>query len=454
MYISRILLDKAPAGDGTGGISTADINLSDPAFAKLGLPQELRETPLANGPGVKPKEDGGSKIEDGKKAAAAPAGETTEAKAEREAEEALAQRAKDAGKSVEDLRAEEAAAATAETERLTAKAAELGKTVEEVQALEAEEAAASAPPEMDDAQTEYVQSLVTQHETEKAELAAKAEAATAEAAQLKTQLESAKRPPLQVMGIHPIFLASSEQEIAAQEATFANFEKWALANWDGSAAVEPKGDQPGVPAYTAEQVRNRYSEIKEARAQLVPKAKAVLAQRLEGQKAVATIYPALFDSKRPESNVVRNYLDAYPELQVIFPNFHQVAGDSLLGERLRVAAADPKHAAHAAAKSLVAAVPELKALLNLTTGQAVPSPNTNGKKFVLPPKPGAKGAAVGKAPRPGGSGLPSRGAAGAGKNAGPSAKALNDLKAGGLNERDALKTMIGGMDLPTLAHKE
>jgi hypothetical protein len=449
MFNTRIRLDKATeGGGGTPGtvVSTEDINLSDKAFEKLGLPPELRKTPLANGPQAQKSEGGSQKAEDKPKTA-------DDQQAAETAEAELKARAEAAGKTVDELRAEEEQAATAETERLTAKAAELGKTVEEVQALEAEEAAQSAPPELNAEQTEYVHALVAQHEETLNAEKARADQAEAKARELEGQLQNTKRPPVQVMGIHPMFLANNEAEINQAEQQFAEFEKWALANWDGSQAVEARGDQPAMPAFTAEQVRARYAEVKEQRAKLVPAAKQALQVRAQIEANAKAIYPALFDSARPESKVVSGYLSNYPELRAIIPNFHIVAGDAIVGEKLRGVLLDPKHKANAAAAALLNAVPELKNLLAAKPAAATAGPGAKpGLK--LPPKPLAKTAgtgAPGKVPRPGGGGAAAKPAL---KTVtGPSAKTLGDLKRGGLSERDALTQMISGISLPTLAPK-
>ena len=449
-----LLLDPQAAGGGGGGgaeMLTGDINLADPAFERLGLPASLRETPLANGA---PKKE---EITPGATSAGAGT-ETPEAKATREAAAAAAAtaaaelqaRAEAAGVTVEEQAAAEAAAATAETERLTAKAAELGLTVEAVQAQEAAEAAQNQPPAMDDTQRAYVEALVAEKDSEISSAQQAKEAAEAEAAALRTQLETTKRPPLAVMGVHPIMLAQTPQQIEEQDAQYAAFEKWAVENWDGSPVVEARGDQPAVPAFDAAQIRKRYQEIKELRTKLVPQARAALTARVQMTEAVKTVYPALFDSKRTESKVVTAMLGNYPELEAVIPNFHLVAGDALLGEALRKVLADPKNKCNAQAKNFLATVPELKGLINLPTapaaGAASPRP--------LPALKGATPKAPGKAPRP--SGSPAGRGTVPGKSTTPnvSAQNLSALKAGGLSERDALTEMIKGTNLPTLAQKE
>lgn len=437
----RIL--RNATAEAAGNIALSDINLSDPAFEKLGLPATLRETPLANGPGQPPKEE---------KKPATPAGETAEAKAAREATEAaaaeaqaqadLAARADAAGITVE----EQLAADQAETERVTAKAAELGKTVEEIQALEAEEAAASAPPEMDDAQRGYVEALVAEKDQEILTANEAKAAAEAEAATLRAQLETNKRPPLAIMGVHPMMLANNAQEIEQLDNQLAAFEKWAVENWDGSTEVAARGDAPAVPAFPADQIRKRYQEVKEQRAKLVPAAKAALTARVQLAEATKTVYPQLFDSKRAESKVVDGMLSSYPELQAVIPNFHLVAGDAIFGETLRKVLADPKHKSHAQANQLLNAIPELKACITIPKPAAATSSATAGKR----PLPVLKGkTSLGKAPRPGGgaSRVPVSGKA----KADVSSAQLSTLKAGGLSEREALTTMIQGANLPTLA---
>ena len=451
----NIRMDKAPA-EGGGGTATAgagldpgDINLNDPAFDRLGLSDTLRKLPLANGPGEKKGTVAGTP---------AATTETPEAKAAREEAEAEAQAAKDletraaaAGKTPEVLAAEE----QAETERLEAKATELGKTVAEVQALEAEELAAGQPPELAPEAEEYVVQLVAEKDAEIADFKTKFETAQAEAARLQNELAQAKRPPLAVMGVPAILLANTAQEIEQHDAQLASFEAWAVKHWDGSPAVPAANGQPEVPAFTAEQIRARYTEVKEQRAKLVPQARELLAQRTAQSTATKTVYPQLFDSKRPESAVVSGLLQNFPELQVAIPNFHLVAGDAILGESLRKILATPEHKQHAAALAFLNTVPELKNMITLTkagagTGARGAGQTTKGRLPVL--KGRQPTGAPGKVPRPGAAGA-ARTTAGATRTGSTiSEKNFSALKASGLSERDSLVQMISGSNLPTASN--
>lgn len=479
-YTNRFLLDPAAAGAGGNGggagteIATGDITLSDPAFDKLGLSDSLRGKPLANGPGAPADGKAAEAGKDGKAGQAVPTPgkpaaktETAEEKATREA--AAAEAAASAGtKTPEELAAEieadraerakangvtveeQQAADEAETLRVETKAAELGKSIDEVLALEAEELAASAAPELTPEAKTYVEKLTAEHAAAVEKLTTEKAAAEAKATELEATLAQTKRPAMRVMNIHPLLMASTEAEIVAQEAQLENFEKWAIEHWDGSDAVEARGDQPGAPAYTAAQIRARYQEIKQMKEKLVPQAKELLKQRTQMTATAQAIYPALFDSKRPESKVVQNFLGNYPELQAVIPNFHIVTGDAILGEQIRLAVSNPKHKSYAGARALFAAIPELKGLLAIKA-----SPTPGGR--VIPGKPitpgagGATGKPPGKVPRPGGTANASRSVTAASKAAaaGPSVQKLQANKASGMNERDALADMVRGMTLPT-----
>ena len=476
-FNNRFLLDPAAAGAGGNGgkteIATGDITLSDPAFDKLGLSDSLRGKPLANGPAsapasVTPDPNAAGAAGKAKPGETKPAAktETAEAKATREAAEAAA--AGTATKTPEELTAEieadraaraqangvtveeQQAADEAETLRVETKAAELGKSIDEVLALEAEELAASAAPELTPEAKTYVEKLTADHAAEVERLTTEKAAADAKAADLEATLAQTKRPAMRVMNIHPLLMAATEADIATQEQQLENFEKWAIEHWDGSEAVEARGDQPGAPAYTAAQIRARYQEVKQLKEKLVPQAKALLQQRTAMVTTAQVIYPALFDSKRPESKVVQNFLGNYPELQAVIPNFHIVTGDAILGEQIRLALSNPKHKSHAQTRALFNALPELKGLLAV---KAVPTPSGR----VIPGKPltpgagGATGKPPGKVPRPGGTASASRSVSAAGKAAaaGPSVQTLQKNKASGMNERDALAHMVRGMTLPT-----
>lgn len=439
--------DGAAAAKSGTALAPGEINLSDPAFEKLGLPAGLRKTPLANGP-AKASGNDEARMTNGEPAATASAKTSEEAEAAK-AETELAARAEAAGNTVEEQRAEEETAAATEQERLEARATELGKTVEEVLALEAEEAKASVAPEMNQEQSDYVQALVTEHEQLLGAEKSRADQAEARAQQLEADLQGVKRPPVAVLGIHPIFLAVSEADIAAADAQFAQFEQWCLKNWDGSAEVPAQGDQAAIPAFTGEQIRQRYAQVKEQRAQMVPKAKEALAVRTGAMNQAKEIYPALFDSKRPESRVVNGYLSQYPELSAIMPNFHVIAGDAIFGEAIRKAACDPKSKGHAAVNALLKADPALGEMLKVKPAASRPGkPGTTN--FKLPPKPGA-GKAPGKVPRPNGSPAGRVAAASTKTATGPSTRKLGELRRSGMSERDALTSMISGISLPTLA---
>lgn len=255
---------------------------------------------------------------------AAEQGITTEEVIANEAEaetERLQKLADESGKTVEEIQAEEA-----ESERLEALSAETGKTVDEIKA---EEAAAG--------QGEAATAELT-------ETKAKLEETTTRLAEVETELKTRGTKPIEIAAtqLHPVLHADSESDIAKIDAQFGAFEKWALANWDGTQAVEGKDGQPGTPAYTAEQVRARYSDIKEQRAQLIPLARKSLATRRNYETEAKTAYPELFDAKKPEAQMLKQVLAQAPGLKVIFPNIHMIFGDAIRGEKIRQAEAAKK----------------------------------------------------------------------------------------------------------------
>lgn len=178
------------------------------------------------------------------------------------------------------------------------------------------------------------------------------EAAQTRLAEVETELKTRGTKPIEIAAaqLHPVLHADSDADIAKIDAQFGAFEKWALAHWDGTEAVEGKDGQPGTPAYTAEQVRARYSDIKEQRAQLIPLAKKSLATRRNYETEAKKVYPELFDAKKPEAQMLKQVLAQAPGLKVIFPNIHMVFGDAIRGEKARLAEADKKTKAAAPAR--------------------------------------------------------------------------------------------------------
>jgi hypothetical protein len=208
------------------------------------------------------------------------------------------------------------------------------------------------------------------------ELQTQLDAEKTRVAELETELQARATRPVEIAAtaLHPVLMADSEQDIAKMDAQLGAFEAWALKNWDGTEAVEAKGDQPAMPAYSAEQVRARYAAIKEQRAKLIPAAKEALATRRTYEKDARAAYPELFDAKKPEAQMLRAVLAQAPGLKVIFPNIHMVFGDAIRGEKARQAEAAAK------AKPAKAAKPAPKVPVRVAPGSGKPVGGTPAKK--------------------------------------------------------------------------
>lgn len=239
--------------------------------------------------------------------------------------------------------------------------AEQGKAPEkpkEKAPVKAEAAAEQETPEAEEVETPAEE---TAEDTEHAEGEAEAEAAAEDVAKVKGELEAAqaklatleaelqtaRTQPAEMEGIHPLFYEDDPKKLAAAEAQIAQFERWAVANWDGMEAVPASedGKTPAKAGYTAAQVRAKYSDLKELREKILPAARAAASERLRDTEAAKAEYPALFDPKTTEYAAVQGILARAPALKAIIPNIYLVIGDAIEGEKARVAKAKAKAAA-------------------------------------------------------------------------------------------------------------
>lgn len=219
--------------------------------------------------------------------------------------------------------------------------------------LEPEEVAAEAEPkdnsdpDEDDTHTNAAEEPEEASEPEEATTAEEPEELT----QARQELESAHEriaelesqldtgPGLELVPLHPALMADKEADIDAEDARLAQFENWCLENWDGADAQEPRGDRPGHPEYSAEQVRKRYGQVKEERAQIIKRARQTFNERQKWETVARQEYPDLFNTKKPDYRTARQILRTAPGLKVLFPNIWLVLGDALAGEQHRLARA-------------------------------------------------------------------------------------------------------------------
>lgn len=282
--------------------------------------------------------------------------ETAEERAEREREEAEAKKQKDKKGSTEGNENEEGKTeATLEVEAFTQQVSDLEKKLAEasddekatVQAeldkaneglelwqAELDKEATAERPEFAAEQETYVKAV----EGQAAEATKKIADLEGQVTDLQQQLDQAGEAPVGVQNIHPLLYADKLEEVQEVDASWRAFEKWALENWDG---VEGSADGK-QRAFTKEQVRARYSEIKEARENLIPLARQTLQHRQQAEARARKEYPELFKASTPDRKVLQSLLKQYPGLKVIFPDVWTVVRDALEGQRAREARAKAK----------------------------------------------------------------------------------------------------------------
>jgi chemotaxis protein histidine kinase CheA len=404
----------------TGGAVNVDDAVMDVVFDKLGLPAELR--------GEKAAPSSAKSATEGKKDAKETEGqETEEQKAEREAQAAKDAKDQKAAEGAAPERAEAEEQMTAWQKQILGLTDKIGeaegeeKTRLEQELTEAQEQCelwenkvkdlgpTLEEPEFSPEQKEWVESLAEGHEATVTELKGKLEEATAKAQDLETRLAKAGDTPIAVAPLHPLFLVDDAGKIAEFEQHVAAFEAWAIKNWDGTEEKTNAEGKVLEQGYTKEQVRERYTQVKELREKIVPAARETLKVRAEQTALARKSYPELFDAKRTEHKLAEELLRQVPGLKVVFPNIYVVIGDALAGERLRLEREKTKGQ---------------KKLVKL--------PAANGKG-----KPLARRASAGLA-----ASTTTR------KEKGGEVNAKKFIELGG--DRDALVSMIRGANLPTV----
>jgi hypothetical protein len=167
-----------------------------------------------------------------------------------------------------------------------------------------------------------------------------ADEATAKITELQAEVDKLQAAPAPIAGnVHPLALVDDAAQIDAHEEALEKFILWGKTNWDGTAEVPAANGQPGVRAYSAQEIREAVTKRELELRKVIPAARQALAQRQEQTQAARGIYPETFNPQTPEGQTTANLLRQYPILKVIFPNFHVVAGDAFRGEKLRLAEA-------------------------------------------------------------------------------------------------------------------
>ena len=215
------------------------------------------------------------------------------------------------------------------------------------------------------------------------------EAASKRLAEVEAELAKAKLQPLAVAPLHPLFTADAGQ-LDATEAQCAAVKEWALAHWDGSAAVDAAGDQPAQPAYTAEQVRAAFARADKQLTTVIPAARQALGSFIAQSVQAKAVYPEMFEANNPHAQNADLILRRLPGLKAALPNVHAIIGDASVGEviRLMVHAEKPTAEAVSLAQALIKAMPQLVKFMPQLANVGKTAGKTAGKPgFKLPAKP-------------------------------------------------------------------
>lgn len=317
----------AVAAEAGAGLSvTGDAEMDAAVMGRLGV--EMETEPSSKSQVPNPKE-----------------GEQAERRAAEAESNRILELVKTTGKTKEEILADESAAKeTADADRETLIEARMAEKGIEREAAEAEitaeaETATVQAPELTPEVKSWVDEQFAAKDGELATLKEQHDAAVAEVEELKGKLAEGGTQPLGIAPIDPLFLIDDPAVLETEAGKLRNFEAWALKNWDGVPATEASADGKvkAHPGFTGEEVRERYAQVKELRETILPAAREGIKTRQAHEAQARKVYPALFDPKRPEYKTTQDLLRLAPGLKAILPNIHIVIGDSLRGERIRLA---------------------------------------------------------------------------------------------------------------------
>ncbi len=91
-----------------------------------------------------------------------------------------------------------------------------------------------------------------------------------------------------------------------------------------------------ISPFAAQQVREKYANLRREREDILPRARQLIAARAAYRPVVQEHYPAMFDQKTPEYQLLQNLIREQPALR-LFPNLEVIVGDAIEGEKLRIA---------------------------------------------------------------------------------------------------------------------
>ena len=187
----------------------------------------------------------------------------------------------------------------------------------------------------------------TTRETESAAAQERADTAEAEAAALRTQLDSIGRGRvLQSAGVNPLLVAQDEGEIVEAETHWRNVKRFTQRHVNADLGENENGEiiavretnpQTGVDVeYTRDQVHARLEEAEDMLEATIPQARKLMSQRSSITAATKEVYPELFVKDSAEAKAMQGALRQIPGLQVL-PNASLLIGDMVVGNKLRMA---------------------------------------------------------------------------------------------------------------------
>ena len=220
---------------------------------------------------------------------------------------------------------------------------------------EADEATDEADADKDEAEKEEEKAPVPEKLLKRIDkLTAKRREAEERADTLETELSDLRAKldastPVQIVPTPSDPLADVETPDQLEERiTIAKkVRTWAMRNLEGATVQNAAGEDV---YYEPSQVRDFLANADELLTEHVPRRKEWIAQRSQVVPEARAVYPQLFQSGTPESDMLRQTLRAFPQLKSM-PNLEMVIGDAIEGQRLRFARAEAAHKKSASASS-------------------------------------------------------------------------------------------------------
>ncbi len=211
-------------------------------------------------------------------------------------------------------------------------------------------------------------------QTERGQLLGQVESLTQQVQELQGQ------PQARAQGVHPLLLVEDPARLAQESQRLDKTEEWLLTHWDGYEGSGKEND----PAWTPEQVRQTYAQVKQVKERILPQAQNLLNLRRQADEYAYKTYPQLKDRNHPDHQLVEQVLRTYPVLRTI-PNVRTILGDSLVGQKLRqekeAGARKPATPAKPAPRVPTAAAPAARSPVP-TNQTKKPTPGLNAKQYV------------------------------------------------------------------------